>query len=281
MSSKLICAFDALAPLCEVSAPLCLAAREGLLESAQDLHTICTRIGLPQARAGDVERALLAGEGSGLFLRASPLRWKVVDPEAVSQLAHLLQGAQLYKSRVHKDIDVVDVVLTKPPSPSQVSVRLEEMLLSSRGFKDTKQLLPAISEKARRSFSIMTPYLDNVGAAIVLNLFEITPAADRCLILRASKEGADPPGLSGIRPRLRELGVQVMNFRLDRPNSTGNETFHAKVVLADEDAAYVGSSNMNQWSFEYSLELGLYVRGDAAAKIAALLQAIRAVSGCM
>lgn len=281
MNSKVIFAFDALAPLCEVSAPLCLAARDGFLESAQDLHTVCTRIGLPQARAGDVERALVAGEGPGLFVRTSPLRWRALDLESISQVAPLLQGAQLYKSRVHKDIDVVDVVLTKPPSPSQVSVKLEEMLLSSRGFKDTKQLLPAISEKARKSLSVMTPYLDDVGATIVLNLFEITPAADKCLILRTSKEGEEPPGLAGIKPRLRELGVKVVNFRLDRPNSSGNETFHAKVVLADEDAAYVGSSNMNQWSFEYSLELGLYVRGEAAARISALVQAIRAVSGCM
>ena len=75
--------------------------------------------------------------------------------------------------------------------------------------------------------------------------------------------------------------MEVLNFRLDRPEAPGNETFHAKVVLADNVSAYVGSSNMNQWSFEYSLELGLYVRGRAAARIATLLRAVRDVSGPM
>jgi phosphatidylserine/phosphatidylglycerophosphate/cardiolipin synthase-like enzyme len=53
-------------------------------------------------------------------------------------------------------------------------------------------------------------------------------------------------------------------LRLDRPEATGYETFHAKVLLADDDEAYVGSANMTKWSFEQSLELGVLVRGRAA-----------------
>lgn len=90
-----------------------------------------------------------------------------------------------------------------------------------------------------------------------------------------------PPALTAVRQDLSRLGVAVLNFRLDRSDTPGNETFHAKVVLADDAAAYVGSSNMNQWSFEYSLELGLYVRGLAATRIAAVLQAVRVVSSKM
>lgn len=85
-------------------------------------------------------------------------------------------------------------------------------------------------------------------------------------------------GLSVIRSRLEALGVAVLNFRIERPGAVGNETFHAKVVLADAAAAYVGSSNMHKWSFEYSLELGLYVKGRAAARIGDILGAVRSVS---
>lgn len=127
----------------------------------------------------------------------------------------------------------------------------------------------------------MTPYLDEVGAAIVLNLFERANVTDRCLILRATSEGNAPSGLADIRAALNQLGVAVLNFRLDRPDSSGNETFHAKVVLADDVSAYVGSSNMLKWSFEYSLELGLHVRGRAAFRIADILNAVKAVSGVM
>lgn len=281
MKADLLPAFDALAPHAEVSAALCEAAGRGSLDAALDLHSICTRVGLPQARAADVERSMVVGRAFGVFRQVTPLAWRAANSVLAAELAPLLRGAELYRARVHRDADVVDVVLTKPPAPSQVSLQLEGMLHGSSGLKDTRQLLPAISEAARRSFVVMTPFFDEVGAQVVLNLFRLTPAPDRCLVLRATKDGQPPPGLAAVRDELSSLNVQVLNFRLDRPEAPGNETFHAKVVLADDIATYVGSSNMNQWSFEYSLELGLYVRGRAAARVAALMRAIRAVSNHM
>jgi phosphatidylserine/phosphatidylglycerophosphate/cardiolipin synthase-like enzyme len=281
MSSSLLQAFDALALHAEVSAPLCAAAAQGRMDLPSDVHTICTRAGLPRARAGDIERALTVGLQFGLFGQVGPLSWNSRDNALASQLAPLLDGVRLYRARVHQDADLVEVVLTKPPAPSQVSRKLESMLSGGWGFRDTKQLLPAIAGGAQRSLIVMTPFFDDVGAEVVLNLFENTAALDKCLILRATKEGLPPEGLEKVDAHLVSLGVDVVNFRLDRPGSSGNETFHAKTVLGDDDTAYVGSSNMNQWSFEHSLELGLYVRGRAAFRIAELLRAIRAVSGPM
>lgn len=281
MSSNLLQAFDVLAPHAEVSAALCAAAAHGRLDLPSDVHAICTRAGLPRARAGDIERALSVGLQLGLFGQVGPLSWRSCDNALASQLAPLLEGARLYRTRVHQDTDLVEVVLTKPPAPSQVSRKLESMLSGGWGFRDTKQLLPAIAGGAQRSLIVMTPFFDDVGAEVVLNLFENTAAPDKCLILRATKEGLPPEGLKGVDAQLKSLGVDVVNFRLDRPGSPGNETFHAKTVLGDDETAYVGSSNMNQWSFEHSLELGLYVRGRAAFRIAELLRAIRAVSSPM
>jgi PLD-like domain len=281
MSSSLLHAFDALAPHAEVSAPLCAAVAQGRLDLPSDVHTICTRAGLPRARAGDIERALSIGLQLGLFAQVGPLSWHSCNNLLASQLAPLLEGARLYRTRVHQDSDLVEVVLTRPPAPSQVSRKLESMLSGGWGFRDTKQLLPAIAGGAKRSLIVMSPFFDDVGAEVVLNLFENTMAADKCLILRTTKEGLPPEGLEKVNAPLVNLGVKVVNFRLDRPGSPGNETFHAKTVLGDDDTAYVGSSNMNQWSFEHSLELGLYVRGQAAFRIAELIRAIRAVSGPM
>jgi len=281
MNPKVLNAFDALAPLCEVSARLCRAAGAGDLDAPLKLGAICTRIGLPQARAADIERALVAGQTAGVFVKVTELIWRVGDTLLASQLAPLLDGAQLYLKRVHQDEDVVEVVLTKPPAPSQVAQRLERMISGSWQLRDTKELLPAIAESASISFTIMTPYLDEVGAAIVLNLFQQAKVTERYLILRATPEGEPPPALGDIRPELSRLGVSVLNFRLDRPEGGGNETFHAKVVLADNMSAYVGSSNMHKWSFEYSLELGLYVRGRAATRIARILAAVRSTASPM
>jgi hypothetical protein len=159
-----------------------------------------------------------------------------------------------------------------------MATQLESMLAGSWGLRDTRELLPSIAESALSSFSIMTPYMDEVGADIVLNLFDRTKAPEKFLILRTGSDGNPPPGLLGIRSQLEAKNVKILNYRIDRPDSAGNETFHAKVVLADAVEAYVGSLNMHKWSFEYSLEMGFFVRGKAAARVADVLRAIRAVS---
>ena len=102
----------------------------------------------------------------------------------------------------------------------------------------------------------MTPYQDETGADIVLSLFSNAKAAKRKqLIIRTQPDGSLPAGLTQISARLMALGVEIYNFRLDKNDAAGYETFHAKVVLADSATAYVGSANMNKWSFQYSLEL--------------------------
>lgn len=160
MDRELLDAFDTLAPHCEVSAALCQEAARGSLDVPTAVSSICTRLGLPQARAADVERALSAGQACRLFEKTTDLTWRARDHALANELAPLLWGARLYRMRVHQDADVVDVVLTKPPSPSQISTQLENMLQNSWGFKDTRQLLPAIAEAARLSFGVMTPFFD-------------------------------------------------------------------------------------------------------------------------
>ena len=271
-------AFQALAPCAEVGAPICQAAADNAYDSATELRDICNRAGLSQAKASKVERLLIVSESIGLFERISPLYWRTRNHKLARELSPLLTGVQLYMSKIHNDKNIVDVVLTKPPAPSFISEKLESMLKGSWGLLDTKELLPIIAETAQNTFTVMSPFMDEVGAEVVVNLFDRSLAAEKYLVLRKGTDGTPPPGLAGISHNLDELGVQVLNFRIDKTDSLGNETFHAKVVLADDSAAYVGSSNMHKWSFEYSLELGLYVRGKAASRIADILDAVRAVS---
>lgn len=274
-------AFQALAPCAEVGAPICRAAASNAYDSVTELRHICTRAGLSQAKASEVERLLIAGDSIGLFERMSPLTWRTSNYNLAVELAPLLTGVQLYMSDIHRDDNIVDVVLSKPPEPSLVAVQLENMLKGSWGLLDTRELLPTIAELAQSSFTVMSPFMDEVGADIVVNLFERTLAPERYLVLRVGPDGKPPSGLASVRQDLDSLGVQVLNFRIDKADTPGNETFHAKVVLADIAAAYVGSSNMHKWSFEYSLELGLYVRGKAASRISDILSAVRAVSSRM
>lgn len=70
------------------------------------------------------------------------------------------------------------------------------------------------------------------------------------------------------------MNAKVYDYALPRADSTGIETFHAKVVLADWTDAYVGSSNMNRASLERSMEMGVLIRGDGARSVAIVIDAI-------
>lgn len=267
-----------LAGSCDAGAAICTAVSDEKFSSTLNLSNICTRSELPQSRAAEVEIFLNLATSAGLFARQSESSWMPLKSEFHNALSSLLMGAALYRSEVHRDRDLVKVVLTKPPSPSVLAEQLESMLQGSWGLLDTRGMFLALAEEAHTEFAIMTPYLDEVGAPIVLDLFSHTTAPRRTLIIRDTSEGRNPPGLRLIFDDLRRLGVQILNFRLDRPGRSGNETFHAKVIISDKKSAYVGSSNMNKWSFEYSLELGLYVSGQAAARLGDVIDAIKAVS---
>lgn len=271
--------FASLAEHCEVGAPVVSSVANKIFCSPTDLRTICTYSRLTQSRAADVERFLQVGSENDLFKRISALTWSPTNVCVHETLAPLLTGAALYRKDVHRDVDVVNIVLTEPPSPSRFAAELERTLRGSWGLLDTASTLPALAESAQESFVIMTPYFDSIGVQHMMNLFDRTAKdARRILIVRETEQGAISRELFAASPALTKLQVQVLNFRLDRDVGPGNETFHAKVVLADRHTAYVGSFNMNKWSFQYSLELGLQVKGQAASRIADILSAVISVS---
>lgn len=262
-----------------VGGAVCTAVADGKLTGVADVRNICTRSGIAQARSGETLEFLKAAGAVGLFEKLSELNWRVADPALVIELAPMLQAIHVYRSTIHEDADTVEVVLTKPPHPSQLARALQSMLLGTWGLLDTREVLPTIAEGAAGRFVVMTPFLDEVGAEIVLDLFrQVRHSVEKQLILRSTPDGDLPPGYLANAGELAHLGVKTFNFRLDKGDAPGTETFHAKVVLGDSARAYVGSSNMNKWSFQYSLELGLLVSGRAAARIGQIVDAVTKVS---
>lgn len=271
-------AFVRLARHSEVAGSICASVAGGQFTEATDVRRICTLSGIAMARAGDVEEFLSAGAAAGLFHRASQLTWRPSSFALHDELAPLFFGAHLYRSEVHSDHDKVQVVVTKPPPPSRFTKALRDAT-GDWGLVDTKEALPGIAESARSRFCVMTPYVDEIGAPILLNLFARVPkGVRRVLISRADNGDLLPPGLSGVARELAALAVSVLSFRVEREGAPGNETFHAKVVLADDHTAYVGSLNMNRWSLEYSLEVGICVTGRSATLIANVVDAAECVS---
>lgn len=268
-----------LAPHSRVGAPICAAIADGRLGGLVNLRQVCTMSGLSQSNSAEVEAFLIAAQRVGLVERSSGLTWSLNESKRLSELAPMLFAVQVYRSEVHTANDEVDVVLTKPAGSSRVAQALDNTIRGDWGLINTRDLLPMMAEQASQRFAIMTPFVDDTGADIIASLFANTrPGVRRELIIRSSANGEAPAGLARLSEQLNTLGVWCYNFRLDRADTGGYETFHAKVVLVDNQTAYVGSANMNRWSFDYSLELGLRVTGKAGARVAEIIDAIISVS---
>lgn len=262
----------------DVAGAVCASVAEGAFSDATEVRKICTIAGVAMARAAEVEEFLQVASSAQLFQRTSQRTWRPLAPQQHRELAPLFVGASLYRSEVHSDRDTVQVVVTKPPAPSKFTSQLLESA-GDWGMADTKETLPGIAESARSRFCVMTPYIDDIGASILLNLFaRVRHGVERILISRAETGDRAPASLRKVASEFAALNVRALSFRVGREDAFGNETSHAKVVLADDHTAYVGSLNMNRWSFEYSLEVGVCVRGHSAALVAEIVNAAERVS---
>lgn len=169
-------------------------------------------------------------------------------------------------------------IVTLPPEPS----RIGEQLARSAGasfttLTDTRDAFLHLSRRATKRLVIVTPYLDRAGANWAADLFETTEAPVKELVLRG-RDQLDDAGEPG--RRLGALATRVSDYALNHVDANGRayfETFHAKVVLADGVAAYVGSANFLYRSREANLECGFLLEGDAVNPVFVLVEALLAI----
>jgi phosphatidylserine/phosphatidylglycerophosphate/cardiolipin synthase-like enzyme len=166
-------------------------------------------------------------------------------------------------------------VVTLPPEPSRVGEQLQKLAGASfTTLTDTQDAFLHLAQRARHRLVIMTPYIDSLGAGWAADLFAATAAENKVLVLRGSSQ-IDDCGTAG--QRLRQLASQIFDYSLAGVHPNGQsylETFHAKIVLADGAAAYVGSANFLYRSRETNLECGFLMEGDAVAPVAVLVEAL-------
>lgn len=279
--SKLHPAFLSLAEQPEIAAAVCLAAAQGRFNGETELRAICTKAGLSQSATYQVEKTLAAGAGSGIFRRHSELYWGTVDGVDYRTLALYLKGTSLYREHVAKPDNLVNVVLTKPPSPSKLERALDAMGYKASFLENTGEIFTDLATGSSKRFLVMTPFVDEEGGAKLVQLFSKVPqGATKQLIVRC-QAGVPSPALMNLQGELNGQDVQLFNYWLAKEQPGTYETFHAKVVLSDSHRCYVGSANMTQSSFAYSMELGFLVEGDAAKTVAWMCEAIMKLStGC-
>ncbi len=199
------------------------------------------------------------------------------------RLAFALNAVEHYSSSVHKDATVAQVVLTKPPRPSILEQELSQLGWRTADLEPTDHAFHSMVRSAQRRAVVMTPFFDAKGADWLQELLGyVAPDVERILILRSLEDSTRkdyPVGFDAIAPWLKAQGVRVFNYSIPRADgSGGRETFHAKVVLCDRNAAYLGSSNVTAASLAHSMEMGVVLRGKAAADVAEVVAAVLAAA---
>lgn len=163
-------------------------------------------------------------------------------------------------------------VVTLPPEPSKLGEALRSDIASKfSSLTDTTDAFRHLAMRAKVRLVIMIPYIDGTGAKWALELFELTDATDRLLVLRDASQLL-ACGLAG--RRLQKIATVYDYAPEGRPEGDSDETFHAKIVLADGVAAYVGSANLLWRSKGANLECGMLVEGPAVRAIKVVVDAV-------
>lgn len=265
-----------------VAAPALAAMARPTTPTVFDEQTLCRAASLPDTQTIVLLDVLRAMEKLGLVCAVSGFQWQRVATEDLYLRLHgLLAAIAFYKASAHRDRTSADVVLTRPGEPSALETALQEMGFAAGLMEITSEAFGDLAVSAVRSFTVMTPFLDVHGGRWLAELLRrARPEVKKTVILRYAAEpghGAYPTGLKILRDSLTGGQFDILDYLIPKP-AGGYETFHAKVILSDDAYAYVGSANMNRASLEYSMELGVLLRGEAARRVGQVVEAIKRVS---
>jgi phosphatidylserine/phosphatidylglycerophosphate/cardiolipin synthase-like enzyme len=271
-----------LSPWAEIAAQVLYSLARSAVPRIFDEGMLCYAASLPGTQSIALEGLLRAMAELGLVREIAGFRWeRTAEESELGQLSPLLAAVAFYKHSAHRDKTTAEVVLTRPGSPSALEDALNESGFATGRMEVTSEAFGDLAATATKSLTVMTPFLDAHGGRWLAHLMRRTrPNVKRTVILRHTADPshyAYPIGIGALRTSLGDIQIDVLDYLIHKA-AGGYETFHAKVVLCDDSYAYVGSANMNRASLEYSMELGVLLRGDAARRIAQIVDAIKSIA---
>ncbi len=275
-SSRLIEQLSARASLCQAIFSAWASLSD---ETAVGVKELITAAGLSVSEEHGTDEILRTLSGMGL-VTPKGARW-VPTPGFLSltvELATAFAAIDYYRGQVHRDATEAQVVLTRPTQSLKLDTILTEAGWRTASTEETEHAFTALLQRAQHRVVIMTPFLDERGAAWLKELLNPLPEhLEIVLVLRSLEDSTRwdyPVGFSLLRDWLRQRQVRVLNYSLPRLPGPSRETFHAKVMLADSAVAYVGSANLTSASRDYSMEMGVVVKGRAAYEISVVIEAV-------
>jgi hypothetical protein len=199
----------------------------------------------------------------------------------LKRLAQVLSGADHFR-RMRFSPAAVELAVTMPLIPSFLEKELAATLGRPGGFVTTTAAFTRLAQAASQRLVVMTPFIDAGGFRWLRRLFEAArPECQKVAVLRNTDQYTVELGVQHA-DWLRALQVSVRDYHLSHATGSGRalpiETFHAKLVVADDTLAYVGSANLLNSSEGLSLETGFLVEGAAAVQVARLVDAVLRVA---
>lgn len=193
------------------------------------------------------------------------------------RIAHLLTGAEHFR-RMRINPAITELAITMPLVPSYLEKELAVALGRPGGFLTTSSAFARVAQAAAERLVVMSPFIDAGGFRWLRRVFELAPpACQKILVLRDTDRYSIELSVEHAE-WLRGFQVSVRDYHLSHDASTGRalpiETFHAKLALADNTLAYIGSANLLGSSERVSLEAGVLVEGAAAADVGRLVDAL-------
>lgn len=220
------------------------------------------------------EKNLVVKEDSG---------WRAIrTSQRYQNSAMLLEGA-FYADKLREKEKHIQLALTLPLKPSELQKHLPNKGFLLANMSDTDTCFQSIALSAKSEFTIMTPFLDKVGVLWVKELFELTAEKDikRTLVIRDYEKCKQQ--LRQIREAIERLDIKIIDYLIEYQDAEAKrnqsyETFHAKIVLADDTVAYIGSANMLESSQIRSLEAGVVIKDHSAVYLKELIDSVKFVS---
>jgi len=249
---------------------------------AWSLEQICraSASGIELGRAAQVLTGLAA---SGICASASAEDSWLCEyaPAELLRIAHVLTGADHFR-RMRINPAVTELAITMPLVPSYLENELAATLGRPGGFLTTSAAFARLAQAASRRLVVMTPFIDAGGFRWLRRVFEAAQSScQKILILRDTDRYTVELGVEHAE-WLRGLQVSVRDYHLSHDATAGRtlpiETFHAKLLVADDKLAYVGSANLLSSSEGLCLETGFLVEGAAASDVARLVDAVLRVA---
>jgi phosphatidylserine/phosphatidylglycerophosphate/cardiolipin synthase-like enzyme len=251
-----------------------LASRESPVIRSVLLNDIARKENLPSTKLAPILAAL---RDAGVLREAAEGYALAVNREEMLVHAAVLRGVA-YANYRHQDSNEIEITLSPPAYPSRLMEILPKQGFAWTRLYNTKDSLVELASAARQRFVIISPFLDDEGLEWIGQLFDATAGQpiQRTLIVRG-RDAKETEALRSRQPELAAKRVKILTYAIVHDpalRSIPVETFHAKILLSDLDKAYIGSSNMNRWSRDFSMECGVVIRGPGVRPVATLVDAL-------